>query len=189
MSFFCLSACINLYHNDCFLSEQDPNQLIRGSALRVLSSIRVPVIAPIMMLAIKEVSSNNVHIVIAIFSLDVARVAPLNCIVLSSEIILFLVWLWSIWVFKLALSPYYANTSKCTLHVLTSYNLIRHLFHPGSKPELLERKANIFSSFAFFLFFGLDPAQISKQKIVHHHGPSNINLAISAGSFNVCWAS
>ncbi|KAM7429791.1 AP-3 complex subunit beta-1 [Porites harrisoni] len=32
----------------------DPNQLIRGSALRVLSSIRVPVIAPIMMLAIKE---------------------------------------------------------------------------------------------------------------------------------------
>ena len=34
---------------------QDPNQLIRGSALRVLSSIRVPVIAPIMMLAIKEV--------------------------------------------------------------------------------------------------------------------------------------
>ena len=33
---------------------QDPNQLIRASALRVLSSIRVPVIAPIMMLAIKE---------------------------------------------------------------------------------------------------------------------------------------
>lgn len=33
---------------------KDPNQLIRGSALRVLSSIRVPVIAPIMMLAIKE---------------------------------------------------------------------------------------------------------------------------------------
>lgn len=35
-------------------SYQDPNQLIRASALRVLSSIRVPVIAPIMMLAIKE---------------------------------------------------------------------------------------------------------------------------------------
>ncbi|KAJ7389588.1 AP-3 complex subunit beta-2 [Desmophyllum pertusum] len=33
---------------------KDPNQLIRGSALRVLSGIRVPVIAPIMMLAIKE---------------------------------------------------------------------------------------------------------------------------------------
>lgn len=33
---------------------KDPNQLIRASALRVLSSIRVPIIAPIMMLAIKE---------------------------------------------------------------------------------------------------------------------------------------
>ena len=33
---------------------QDPNQLIRASALRVLSSIRVIVIAPIMMLAIKR---------------------------------------------------------------------------------------------------------------------------------------
>ena len=43
----------------CCLLSQDPNQLIRGSALRVLSSIRVPVIAPIMMLAIKEVSEDN----------------------------------------------------------------------------------------------------------------------------------
>ncbi len=34
---------------------KDPNQLIRGSALRVLSSIRVPIIAPILMLSIKEV--------------------------------------------------------------------------------------------------------------------------------------
>ncbi|CAG0883112.1 unnamed protein product [Darwinula stevensoni] len=33
---------------------KDPNQLIRASALRVLSSIRVPVIVPIMMLAIKD---------------------------------------------------------------------------------------------------------------------------------------
>ncbi|XP_041375514.1 AP-3 complex subunit beta-2-like [Gigantopelta aegis] len=33
---------------------KDPNQLIRASALRVLSSVRVTVIAPIMMLAIKE---------------------------------------------------------------------------------------------------------------------------------------
>jgi len=33
---------------------QDPNQLIRASALRVLSSIRVSMIVPIMMLAIKE---------------------------------------------------------------------------------------------------------------------------------------
>ncbi|XP_018412769.1 PREDICTED: AP-3 complex subunit beta-1 [Nanorana parkeri] len=33
---------------------KDPNQLIRASALRVLSSIRVPIIVPIMMLAIKE---------------------------------------------------------------------------------------------------------------------------------------
>ena len=35
---------------------KDPNQLIRASALRVLSSIRVPIIAPIMMIAIKDVS-------------------------------------------------------------------------------------------------------------------------------------
>ena len=35
---------------------KDPNQLIRASALRVLSSIRVPIIAPIMMLSIKDVS-------------------------------------------------------------------------------------------------------------------------------------
>lgn len=33
---------------------KDPNQLIRASALRVLSSIRVGMIAPIMLLAIKE---------------------------------------------------------------------------------------------------------------------------------------
>lgn len=36
----------------------DPNQLIRASALRVLSSIRVPIIVPIMMLAIKEAASD-----------------------------------------------------------------------------------------------------------------------------------
>lgn len=46
---------LKFYH--FFLTEQDPNQLIRGSALRVLSSIRVPVIAPIMMLSIKEASA------------------------------------------------------------------------------------------------------------------------------------
>ncbi|CAB3410595.1 unnamed protein product [Caenorhabditis bovis] len=33
---------------------KDPNQLIRGSALRVLTSIRVPMVAPIMLLSIKE---------------------------------------------------------------------------------------------------------------------------------------
>lgn len=37
---------------------QDPNQLIRASALRVLSSIRVTIIVPIMMLAIKEAASD-----------------------------------------------------------------------------------------------------------------------------------
>ncbi|XP_019495543.1 PREDICTED: AP-3 complex subunit beta-2 [Hipposideros armiger] len=37
---------------------KDPNQLIRASALRVLSSIRVPIIVPIMMLAIKEAASD-----------------------------------------------------------------------------------------------------------------------------------
>ncbi len=35
-------------------SYQDPNQLIRASALRVLSSIRVPTIVSIMMLAIRD---------------------------------------------------------------------------------------------------------------------------------------
>ncbi len=33
---------------------KDPNQLIRACALRVLSSIRIPVIGPILMLAIRE---------------------------------------------------------------------------------------------------------------------------------------
>ena len=37
---------------------KDPNQLIRANALRVLSSIRVPVIVPIMMLAIRD-STND----------------------------------------------------------------------------------------------------------------------------------
>ena len=39
-------------------SLKDPNPLIRGSALRVLSSIRVPVIAPLILAAIKESSSD-----------------------------------------------------------------------------------------------------------------------------------
>lgn len=37
---------------------QEPNQFIRASALRVLSSIRVPIIVPIMMLAIKEAAAD-----------------------------------------------------------------------------------------------------------------------------------
>ena len=37
---------------------KDPNQLIRASALRVLSSIRVPMIVPIVMLAIKDSASD-----------------------------------------------------------------------------------------------------------------------------------
>uniref|UniRef100_A0A336KCG1 AP-3 complex subunit beta n=1 Tax=Culicoides sonorensis TaxID=179676 RepID=A0A336KCG1_CULSO len=37
---------------------KDPNQLIRASALRVLSSIRVPMIVPIVMLAIRESASD-----------------------------------------------------------------------------------------------------------------------------------
>ncbi|XP_025057189.1 AP-3 complex subunit beta-1-like isoform X3 [Alligator sinensis] len=57
---------------------QDPNQLIRASALRVLSSIRVPIIVPIMMLAIKEASSdlspyvrkNAAHAIQKLYSLD-----------------------------------------------------------------------------------------------------------------------
>ncbi|XP_076039597.1 adaptor related protein complex 3 subunit ruby isoform X2 [Oratosquilla oratoria] len=57
---------------------KDPNQLIRGSALRVLSSIRVPVIVPIMMLAIKDavcdmspyVRKTAAHAIPKLYSLD-----------------------------------------------------------------------------------------------------------------------
>ncbi|ESO12816.1 hypothetical protein HELRODRAFT_62184, partial [Helobdella robusta] len=57
---------------------KDPNQLIRGSALRVLSSIRVPMIVPIMMLAIKEsvsdmspyVRKTAAHAIPKLYSLD-----------------------------------------------------------------------------------------------------------------------
>jgi AP-3 complex subunit beta len=37
---------------------KDPNQLIRASALRVLSSIRVSVIVPIMQIALKQVRTS-----------------------------------------------------------------------------------------------------------------------------------
>uniref|UniRef100_A0A674D2B9 AP-3 complex subunit beta n=1 Tax=Salmo trutta TaxID=8032 RepID=A0A674D2B9_SALTR len=57
---------------------EDPNQLIRASALRVLSSIRVPIIVPIMMLAIKEAASDmspyvrktSAHAIQKLYSLD-----------------------------------------------------------------------------------------------------------------------
>lgn len=57
---------------------RDPNQLIRASALRVLSSIRVPVIVPIMMLAIKDavndmspyVRKTAAHAIPKLYSLD-----------------------------------------------------------------------------------------------------------------------
>lgn len=57
---------------------KDPNQLIRASALRVLSSIRVPIIVPIMMLAIKEsatdlspyVRKTAAHAIQKLYSLD-----------------------------------------------------------------------------------------------------------------------
>uniref|UniRef100_A0A670JPW7 AP-3 complex subunit beta n=1 Tax=Podarcis muralis TaxID=64176 RepID=A0A670JPW7_PODMU len=57
---------------------KDPNQLIRASALRVLSSIRVPIIVPIMMLAIKEAASDMspyvrktaAHAIPKLYSLD-----------------------------------------------------------------------------------------------------------------------
>ncbi|XP_010775904.1 AP-3 complex subunit beta-2-like [Notothenia coriiceps] len=56
----------------------DPNQLIRASALRVLSSIRVTIIVPIMMLAIKEAASDMspyvrktaAHAIPKLYSLD-----------------------------------------------------------------------------------------------------------------------
>uniref|UniRef100_A0A667XBP0 AP-3 complex subunit beta n=1 Tax=Myripristis murdjan TaxID=586833 RepID=A0A667XBP0_9TELE len=57
---------------------KDPNQLIRASALRVLSSIRVPIIVPIMMLAIKEAATDlspyvrktSAHAIQKLYSLD-----------------------------------------------------------------------------------------------------------------------
>ena len=57
---------------------KDPNQLIRASALRVLSSIRVQMIVPIMMLAIKDsvsdlspyVRKTAAHAIPKLFSLD-----------------------------------------------------------------------------------------------------------------------
>ncbi|XP_045922089.1 AP-3 complex subunit beta-1 isoform X2 [Micropterus dolomieu] len=57
---------------------KDPNQMIRASALRVLSSIRVPIIVPIMMLAIKEAAADlspyvrktSAHAIQKLYSLD-----------------------------------------------------------------------------------------------------------------------
>lgn len=57
---------------------KDPNQLIRASALRVLSSIRVAVIVPIMFLAIKDAVSDMspyvrktaAHAIPKLYSLD-----------------------------------------------------------------------------------------------------------------------
>ena len=61
----------------CFFF-QDPNQLIRASALRVLSSIRVPVIVPIVMLAIRDsavdmspfVRKTAAHAIPKLYSID-----------------------------------------------------------------------------------------------------------------------
>ncbi|XP_034943244.1 AP-3 complex subunit beta-2 [Chelonus insularis] len=57
---------------------KDPNQLIRASALRILSSIRVPMIVPIVMLAIKDSASDMspyvrktaAHAIPKLYSLD-----------------------------------------------------------------------------------------------------------------------
>ncbi|XP_045775482.1 AP-3 complex subunit beta-2 isoform X2 [Maniola jurtina] len=57
---------------------KDPNQLIRASALRVLSSIRVPMIVPIVMLAIRDSASDMspyvrktaAHAIPKLYSLD-----------------------------------------------------------------------------------------------------------------------
>lgn len=60
---------------------KDPNQLIRAGALRVLSSIRVSMIVPIVMLAIRESASDMspyvrktaAHAIPKLFSLDVEQ--------------------------------------------------------------------------------------------------------------------
>ncbi|XP_072403566.1 AP-3 complex subunit beta-1 [Chiloscyllium punctatum] len=64
---------------------KDPNQLIRASALRVLSSIRVSIIVPIMMLSIKEavndlspyVRKTAAHAIQKLYSLDAEQKEPL----------------------------------------------------------------------------------------------------------------
>ncbi|XP_062905380.1 AP-3 complex subunit beta-1 isoform X1 [Mobula hypostoma] len=64
---------------------KDPNQLIRASALRVLSSIRVSIIVPIMMLSIKEAASDlspyvrktAAHAIQKLYSLDPEQKEPL----------------------------------------------------------------------------------------------------------------
>ncbi|XP_069794282.1 AP-3 complex subunit beta-1 isoform X2 [Narcine bancroftii] len=64
---------------------KDPNQLIRASALRVLSSIRVSIIVPIMMLSIKEaacdlspyVRKTAAHAIQKLYSLDPEQKEPL----------------------------------------------------------------------------------------------------------------
>uniref|UniRef100_A0A8C9TR97 AP-3 complex subunit beta n=1 Tax=Scleropages formosus TaxID=113540 RepID=A0A8C9TR97_SCLFO len=64
---------------------KDPNQLIRASALRVLSSIRVTIIIPIMMLAIKDAASDMspyvrktaAHAIPKLYSLDPEQKEPL----------------------------------------------------------------------------------------------------------------
>lgn len=57
---------------------KDPNQMIRAGALRILCGIRVPIIAPVMMLAIKESSTDMspyvrkvaAHAIPKLYSLD-----------------------------------------------------------------------------------------------------------------------
>ncbi|XP_072904332.1 AP-3 complex subunit beta-1 isoform X1 [Hemitrygon akajei] len=64
---------------------KDPNQLIRASALRVLSSIRVAIIVPIMMLSIKEAANDlspyvrktAAHAIQKLYSLDPEQKEPL----------------------------------------------------------------------------------------------------------------
>lgn len=71
---------------------KDPNQLIRASALRVLSSIRVPVIVPIVMLAIRDsavdmspfVRKTAAHAIPKLYNLGVVRISKL-CRLLCSN--------------------------------------------------------------------------------------------------------
>lgn len=67
---------------------KDPNQLIRASALRVLSSIRVAMIVPIVMLAIKDSASDMspyvrktaAHAIPKLYSLDSEQKDELICV-------------------------------------------------------------------------------------------------------------
>ena len=58
---------------------KDPNPLIRGSAIRVLSSIRVPMISPIVLIAIKDCANDMSPYVRKIAAHAIPKLVSLDC--------------------------------------------------------------------------------------------------------------